>query len=538
MAEYAGFQEREGTDFAKSINSLATTVSGLETKVKEVRASDKKLLTDNDALLSAHKPFNFTGTTDFAAKTAVTLRQHMYELNRKLNNREISPSNYRLEMQNIRTDHNGLIGLMTTIDDRTLEEKKRLEPGPNGELPIASGIETELYTEMQNFWAELPNKQVFVGPNGKLATAQTDANGKIVEGSIFDLAGQMNVNNIATNRLNLRDGVAKDVKDLGDYSVFTINADGSTKDISAIEMDPDFQTYKKQIAGRYINNNNPKAIASILVDNSNLGYMVYTSEESKKKKIEDQLDILRLGATKESPFDEAKSRKEIESKMIQLKQSDNGVWNPVITEELKNAAYNVVSNEIMSQLGYDEKGTGRKVQQNRDKSLTEDQQNKKKTQEDLNYDVYVGTTNAFVNGDFSAWDTDKYIFKRGVNAKGKPYVRVFDKVTDEGINVTDVLIETGGIEPIEILKLPNLATTYLRFDTGTTPYAPKNYYDGKELFQQRNGRLNFSTSQNYGGTQTAPAPAKTAGPKVGQIDGGYRFKGGDASNPKNWEKVK
>jgi hypothetical protein len=508
MAEYAGFQEREGTDFAGSINDLATKVSGLESKVKQVRESDKKLLTDNDALLDAHKPFSFTGTTDFAAKTAVTLRQHMYELNRKLNNREISPSNYRLEMQNIRTDHNGLIGLMTTIDDRTLEEKKRLEPGPNGELPIASGIETELYAEMQNFWAELPNKQVFVGPNGKLATAQTDANGKIVEGSIFDLAGQMNVNNIATNRLNLSEGVKLDVAKLGDYSIFTINADGSTKDISAVESDPDFQTYKKQIAGRYINNNNPKAIASILVDNSNLGYMVYTSEESKKKKIEDQLDILRLGATKESPFDEAKSRREIESKMIQLKQSDNGVWNPVITEELKNAAYNVVSNEIMSQIGYDEKGTGKKVQQNRDKSLTEDQQNKKKTQEDLNYDVYVGTTNAFVNGDFSAWDTDKYIFKRGVNAQGKPYVRVYDKVTDDGINVTDVLIETGGVNPIETLKLPNLATTYLRFDTGTTPYAPKNYYDGKELFQQRNGRLNFSTEKSYGNTEQKSGTAK------------------------------
>ena len=288
MAEYAGFQEREGTDFAGSINALSEKVSGLESKVKEVRASDKKLLTDNDALLNAHKPFNFTGTTDFAAKTAVTLRQHMYELNRKLNNREISPSDYRLEMQNIRTDHNGLIGLMTTIDDRTLEEKKRLEPGPNGELPIASGIETELYAEMQSFWAELPNKQVFVGPNGKLATAQTDANGKIVEGSIFDLAGQMNVNNIATNRLNLSEGVKLDVAKLGDYSIFTINPDGSTKDISAVEADPAFQTYKKQIAGRYINNNNPKTIASILVDNSNLGYMVYTSEESKKKKIEDQ----------------------------------------------------------------------------------------------------------------------------------------------------------------------------------------------------------------------------------------------------------
>jgi hypothetical protein len=510
MAEYAGFQEREGTDFAGSINDLATKVSGLETKVKEVRASDKKLLTDNDALLDAHKPFNFTGTTDFAAKTAVTLRQHMYELNRKLNNREISPSNYRLEMQNIRTDHNGLIGLMTTIDDRTLEEKKRLEPGPNGELPIASGIETELYAEMQNFWAELPNKQVFVGPNGKLATAQTDANGKIVEGSIFDLAGQMNVNNIATNRLNLRDGVAKDVKDLGDYSVFTINADGSTKDISAIEMDPDFQTYKKQIAGRYINNNNPKAIASILVDNSNLGYMVYTSEESKKKKIEDQLDILRLGATKESPFDEAKSRREIESKMIQLKQSDNGVWNPVITEELKNAAYNVVSNEIMSQLGYDEKGTGKKVQQNRDKSLTEQQAAAADEKRNVNKYVYVSSANAFLaTPRYDGLDTDNYSFRTYTAPDGFRHVIATPYISLKGVKSPDT---TRAVDIVD----PKMMTAYVKNKTGTTKYSGANYDEGRGIWVNEEGNTPIYTFPEKK-KKVATKPAKSGTVKGGNV---------------------
>lgn len=33
-------------------------------------------------------------------------------------------------------------------------------------------------------------------------------------------------------------------------------------------------------------------------------------------------------------------------------------------------------------------------------------------------------------------------------------------------------------------------------------------------------------------------PTSTQGPKAGDVDGGYRFKGGDPSNPSNWEKVK
>ena len=486
MAEYAGFQEREGTDFAKSINDLSTVVSGLEKKVKDVRISDKKLMTDNDALLDAHKPFNFTGTVDLAAKAAVTIRKSMYELNRKLNNREISPSDYRLAMQNIRTDHTGLIGVITTIDDRTLEEKKRIEPGPNGELPIASGIETELYAEMNKFWTELPDKQIFVGPNGKLATAQTDANGKIVEGSIFDLASQLNVNNIATNRLNLRDGVAKDVKELGDYSVFTINADGSTKDISAVEMDPEFDKYKKQIAGRYINNSNPKAIASVLVDNSNEGYMVYTTEESKENKIKDQLDILRLGATKENPFDEAKARKEIESKMIQLKQSENGVWNPVITDDLKNAAYKIVSNEIMSQLGYDEKGTGKKVQPA--KTLTPSQTAAADEKRKRSVDVYRATTGLMNTGNTDGFDTDKYYFEKKVDGNGEPFVNIYKRQFYKGEDVTEENVKDKSLKRIKYTYDPSQLSPYLSYDQGSTPYAPYDYESGNTIWVNEMGQ--------------------------------------------------
>jgi hypothetical protein len=492
MAEYAGFQEREGTDFAGSINDLATKVSGLETKVKEVRASDKKLMTDNDALLDAHKPFNFTGSTDFNAKAAVTIRQSMYDLNKKLNNREISPADYRLAMQNIKTDWQTHIDLFKTNDDRMLEEKKRLEPGPDGLTPIASGKEIWGYDQLNKFWTQLENKKMFVGPNGKLATAETDAEGKIVEGTIYDITSQANVNNIADNRLNLRDNVTKDVKALGDYSVFTINPDGSTKDISAIEADPAFQTYKEQIMGKYINNQNPSVIGGILVDNSNGGFRYYGTESEKEQIIKDAIAANKLIS---KPKDEATLIKETEAKLIKMEQATNGVWTPVITKELRDEAAKIVSNEIMSQIGYDEKGTGVKVKSGGGGGLTEKQQNDKTNQENYTYDVYVGAANGFKNGNFSAYNTDLYYFDRKIDDAGKPYMNIYSRKNVKNI---ETKVEGGTVKPLaKNIYNPEQVTLYLRNDTGATPPTPNDYRVGKEIYKNRNGNYFFDYKETY-----------------------------------------
>lgn len=510
MAEYAGFQEREGVDWAKSIGGLSETVSGLEKKVKDVRESDKKLMTDNDALLESHKPFNFTGANDFNSKAVVNIRQKMYELNKQLNSREISPSEYRTSMQNIKTDWSNHINLMKTYDDRMLEAKQRLEPGPNGELPKAAATETYLYNQLNNFWTELSKKQMFVGPNGKLATAQTDADGNIIKGSIYDLASQVNVNNIATDRLLLRDNIKKDVEALGDYSIFTINPDGSTKDISAIEADPEFQNYKTQIVGKYVNNNSPKVIASILLDNSNSGYIPYTSEDEKKQIIKDKIEVARLAG---QTVDESKIAKDIESKMIKLEQSENGVWNPIITKEHREAAAKVVSTELMSQLGYDEKGTGRKVQSGGgNRGLTAKQELDESQRQDRNYDVYKGASDAFAKNDFAAYDTDKYLFKRAFNNQGKPYVLVYERSKgSNGIDTTEELIKEGLKKPKTTLRSPEQGAAYLRLDSGTTPYGAKDYFEGKELFYNKHGEYNFDNTKPYGPvkeSKNAKVPAK------------------------------
>lgn len=55
--------------------------------------------------------------------------------------------------------------------------------------------------------------------------------------------------------------------------------------------------------------------------------------------------------------------------------------------------------------------------------------------------------------------------------------------------------------------------------------------------QAKDRMLNAYNMKYKEGGNSQPAQAKKSGPKAGDVEDGYRFKGGDPSNPKSWEKV-
>ena len=502
MAEYAGFQEREGTDFAGSINDLATKVSGLESKVKEVRASDKKLLTDNDALLDAHKPFAYQDANDYVAASVPSIRAYQYDMYKKLNNREITPTEYRTAMQNQTTDWNNKIGLLKGFDEMTLEAQKRLEPGPNGEEPQASTKETQMFENRMKFYTDLKTKKMFINPNGKLADASVDENGKIIEGSIFDMKAQMNVNNIASNRFSLRNALEKDVKVLGTNSVFTAFANGSTEQIESIKNSKDFIAAKTDIVGKYISND--EIVGHILTDNSNEGYLVWSFPEQKEKLITDKINAVRLV---NGTVDEAAVRKEMEAKMLHLKSDDNGVWSYQITPEMREIAKNVIEKQLLSQLGYTEKGTA--IKNMTSGRLTEYQRINLGKEKQKSVDVYRLSASAMAKGDFEGLNEKDYIFKRKVDKSNEPYILVYKREKYKNIDITEDGIADGSIRPIKIDNPENLGP-YLNLDTGGTPSTPYQYQEGHTVWNTELGNDDiFTTTKKKKEKETKKKEVKT-----------------------------
>jgi hypothetical protein len=476
MAEYAGFQEREGTDFAGSINDLATKVSGLESKVKEVRASDKKLLTDNDALLDAHKPFAYQDANDYVAASVPSIRAYQYDMYKKLNNREITPVEFRTAMQNQTTDWNNKIGLLKGFDEMTLEAQKRLEPGPNGEPPIGSTKDTKMFENRMKFYTDLKTKKMFISSNGKLADASVDENGKIVEGSIFDMKAQMNINNIASNRFSLRNALEKDTKVLGAYSKFEAFKDGSTELIEATKNSPEFIAAKTDIIGQYISND--ETVGHILTDNSNEGYLVWSFEDEKEKLITDKINATRLI---NGTVDEAAVRKQMEAKMLHLKSDDNGVWSYQITPEMRKVASDIVEKQLLSQLGYTEKGTAMKNMSSGDKSLTPAQAAAAEEKRNANKYVYQSSANAFLDTPrYDGLDTDNYSFKTYTAPDGFRHVIATPYMSLKGVKSPDT---TRAVDIVD----PKMMTAYVKNKTGTTKYSGMNYDEGRRIWVKKEG---------------------------------------------------
>jgi hypothetical protein len=96
-------------------------------------------------------------------------------------------------------------------------------------------------------------------------------------------------------------------------------------------------------------------------------------------------------------------------------------------------------------------------------------------------------------------------------------------VSRRGYNADDVIPNVGEFSPYE--PAPKAAGKGQPAPSAAAPALPQSYVD-----QYR---------RPDGSSPPLPsAPAAPAGPRRGELQDGYRFKGGDAADPKNWVKVK
>ena len=360
MPEYYGYIPRSSNslDFAEMTETLSNAFKEVKDVREERKALDKKLLVDTDKLMQSYDRGSNKNINDIAMSGANTGRDKLYEWKKQLDEDKLSRSDYNTKINNLKTNWDLFAFSNKELDERLMTSMERQNVKEDGTDGDASGLEAYLTNDIFKL-KDLSNKSPYIDEDGNFYLASIGEDGKMNSSDVVDVKSMYNTENLVDNKVRVNKAVAAGVKNWGDVSVWKDLGGGATTETEDVRQNKKaFNAAKYDLIESIIDVNNPRSIASVLVDNSSKGYMYYKTDAEKDIIIRDKLK--RAEGIKGSALTDqelAAAKKDAEEKLIYVQRSVNGTWNPTINDAMIEDARETVSNQIEIQLGYSTKGT-------------------------------------------------------------------------------------------------------------------------------------------------------------------------------------
>ena len=336
-------------DWAKLTGGLVDTITGISEERQKQREELEKINIDNQRIVSTVDSYSDQTLNGFVQSAAVDARSMTSEWYRQLKNREITPAEYKSRNNNLMTNWSAVGTTAKTFNAKIQEALKRQEPDENGNV-VASGEELYKIGKLAEF-GDLKNKKVFIDPQtGNLMTGVLDpATGKVDPSTLVTGVAMNNIENIQTNKVNLNQIIANNVKYWGDFT----KEEGLTT-TSGKGLNPQLAKAKASLIGVIMNN--PSSTASVLDDNTsyNIGYYSGNSERNALINNMLKLENETRRDMDQDPMTNEESQKYIDENswmMIQMARDGNGIMRPVLTPEQTEKARQEIMNQIDYQLG-------------------------------------------------------------------------------------------------------------------------------------------------------------------------------------------
>jgi hypothetical protein len=347
---YFGYVPPDNTlDWAKLTGGLVDTITGISEERTKQREELAKINVDNQRIVSTVDSYSDQTLNGFVQSAAVDARSMIGEWSRQLKNREITAAEYKSRNNNLMTNWSAVGTTAKTFNATIQEALKRQQPDENGNV-VASGEELYKIGKLAEF-GDLKNKKVFIDPQtGNLMTGVLDpATGKVDPNTLVTGVAMNNIENVQTNKVNLNQLVANNVKNWGDFT----KEEGLTT-TSGKGLNPQLARAKASLIGVIMNN--PSSTASVLDDNTsyNIGY--YSGNSERNTLINNMLKLENetrrdMG---QDPMTNEESKKYIDENswtMIQMARDGNGIMRPVLTPEQTEKARQVIVDQIDAQIG-------------------------------------------------------------------------------------------------------------------------------------------------------------------------------------------
>lgn len=452
---YFGYVPPDNTlDWAKLTGGLVDTITGISEERQKQREELDQINIDNQRIVSTVDSYSDQTLNGFVGSAAVEARSVLSEWTRQLKNREITAAEYKSRNNNLMTNWSAVGTTAKTFNATIQEALKRQQPDENGNV-IASGEELWKIGKLAEF-GDLKNKKVFIDPQtGNLMTGVLDpATGQVDPSTLVTGVAMNNIENIQSNKVNLNQIIANNVKYWGDFT----KEEGMTT-TSGKGLNPKLAKAKASLIGVIMNN--PSSIASVLDDNTsyNIGYYSGNSERNALINNMLKLENETRRDMDQDPMTDEESQKYIDENswmMIQMARDGNGIMRPVLTQEQTEKARQEIMNNIDYQL--DQKIT--QDEPTKDSDSTGD----KLTDAQIN----AKTKGAEIKKIMSSGESGKVIAQKLKDASGGDY---YFKWENDGWSAYDEDPNNQGAKP-KYSGLKTSSDMYKIFSTG----AQEQYY--------------------------------------------------------------
>ena len=399
-----GYIPVESIDWAKQMNTLSGTISGIgERREKEKEYLDQ-LKSDNIKSIQTSDAFASQNFGQMMLSSSQEGVGTIKAWNDALKKGELDPKQYKQNMNNLMESWGTLGNSIKSFDAKNAELQKKLQDGTASKASVEAA---EYFARM----GDIKNMKVFIDPStGTVSTGRLDPQtGQVIPDTIESAKTMADPSNAVFDKVELDKAVSEITKLWKPY----VNEQG-VRTLTDLTKRPGFATKMADIVGSLTSND--RMTMSILQDNTDEGYTTYYTYQDRNQiligMVQKENEVRRYQDQPElSGEDFDAFMQEAEKKLIPMQKDASGVYQPMISDEQRDRAKKTVEATIEMQLEF--------------KSL-EDEPTKpaapgKTPKEDKPeyYKIATDVRNAWTSGDVSKLNSlsgGKYLFeKKGDN---------------------------------------------------------------------------------------------------------------------------
>jgi hypothetical protein len=337
--EYAGYISRGIIDWSSIADDLQKNItSGLEQRKKKID-EDNKLFDDTKKKLGEYQNTQSPSYNTRAYQITSQARDYLSDQQKKLKSGEITRDQYKINVNNLYDQYDSFLNTSNSFDQYISEVNK---------LSKTAGAE---------FMAKSKANMAFMGLSDGSAQLQLDNNGNMYVskgGNPISIKQWTNIQNLADTKIDVNTEIESFTKQLGDIITANTTATGASKTTQdPRQMQEQYNAYKSNAIAYVANRNNPSAIVSILTDNSDLGYSIYTSDADIQDAVNNEVqrqEVQNGEGVSLTEEQKTKIKNDIQSKAIMMTMSGDGSLNCVVTEQMISDAEKVAGEMFDAQV--------------------------------------------------------------------------------------------------------------------------------------------------------------------------------------------